>query len=94
MPLQRRLPKRGFNNVFRKVYTLINVGDLEVFDSGADIGLEQLKSKGLVRKNVKAGIKLLGDGELTKKLNISVDRVSKAAQEKVEKAGGSITLSS
>jgi large subunit ribosomal protein L15 len=93
MPLQRRLPKRGFTNIFRKSYSLINVGDLEAFDSGTEINLELLKAKGLVRKNIQVGIKLLGNGELTKKLNISVDRVSKSAKEKVENAGGTVTLS-
>lgn len=93
MPLQRRLPKRGFNNIFRKTYSLINVGDLEDLDSGTVINLEFLRSKGMVRKDVRDGIKLLGNGELTKKLTITVDKVSKSAQEKVEKAGGTVTLS-
>ncbi|MBF0456192.1 MAG: 50S ribosomal protein L15 [Magnetococcales bacterium] len=94
MPLQRRIPKRGFNNIFRKEYSLINIEDLEVFDAGSEINLEVLRAKGLVRKDIKAGIKLLGNGSLTKKLSISVDRISKSAQEKVEKAGGTVTLSS
>ena len=93
MPLQRRLPKRGFTNIFRKVYALVNVEALEVFDADTEVNLELLQAKGLVRKDVKAGVKLLGNGELTKKLNIHVDKVSKSAQEKVEKAGGTVTLS-
>jgi large subunit ribosomal protein L15 len=93
MPLQRRIPKRGFTNIFRKPRALINVGDLEVFDAGTDVNLELLHSKGMIRKDIKTGIKLLGNGELTKKLNISVDRVSKSAKEKVENAGGTVTLS-
>ncbi|MBF0382631.1 MAG: 50S ribosomal protein L15 [Magnetococcales bacterium] len=93
MPLQRRIPKRGFNNKFRKVYSLINVEDLEIFDDGSDVNLEQLQSRGLVRKDIGSGIKLLGNGNLTKKLNISVDKVSKSAKEKVENTGGTVTLS-
>ncbi|MBF0446119.1 MAG: 50S ribosomal protein L15 [Magnetococcales bacterium] len=93
MPLQRRLPKRGFNNIFRKVYALVNVEDLEVFDAGSEVNLELLQSRGMVRKDVSSGIKLLGNGNLTKKLNISVDKVSKSAKEKVENAGGTVTLS-
>jgi len=93
MPLQRRLPKRGFNNIFGKEFALVNVGDLEVFDADTKVDAEQLRSKGLIRKSVDSGIKLLGNGTLTKKLNISVDKVSKAAKEKVESAGGTVTLS-
>jgi large subunit ribosomal protein L15 len=93
MPLQRRLPKRGFNNIFRKVYSLVNVEDLEVFDADTEVTIELLKAKGLVRKDIRAGIKLLGNGTLTKKLTINVDRVSKTAKEKVENAGGTVTLS-
>ncbi|MBF0194289.1 MAG: 50S ribosomal protein L15 [Magnetococcales bacterium] len=93
MPLQRRLPKRGFNNIFRKEYALVNVEDLEAFDAGSEINLELLQSHGLVRKGINSGVKLLGNGNLTKKLNISVDKVSKTAKEKVENAGGTVTLS-
>jgi large subunit ribosomal protein L15 len=93
MPLQRRLPKRGFNNIFRKVYALVNVEDLEVFDTGTEVNIDLLQSRGMVRKDVKSGIKLLGNGNLTKKLIISVDKVSKSAKEKVENAGGTVTLS-
>ena len=93
MPLQRRVPKRGFTNIYKKIYSLVNIGDLEALDADTNVDLALLQAKGLVRKSVGAGIKLLGNGSLTKKLNITVDRVSKSAKEKVENAGGTVTLS-
>lgn len=92
MPLQRRLPKRGFNNIFRKIYALVNVGDLDRFESGTEVTAALLQESGLVRKNVGAGIKLLGQGTLTKNLNVVVDKASGTAKEKVEQAGGTVTL--
>tara|TARA_B100000965_G_C19467770_1_gene702700 strand:- start:302 stop:781 length:480 start_codon:yes stop_codon:yes gene_type:complete len=91
MPLYRRLPKRGFNNArFKKIYAVINVGQLdEVFEDGSLINEEALRSQGIVKGRYD-GIKILGSGNLSKKLNISVDKISISAKEKIEKAGGSI----
>lgn len=91
MPLFRRLPKRGFNNAnFRKMYELVNVGDLEArFESGATVDRESLTQAGLVRGGKKPlPIKVLGDGALTKKLTVQVDRFTKSAAEKITSAGG------
>lgn len=88
MPLQRRLPKRGFNNIFRKVIVAINVADLNAkFEDGAVVDAEALKSAGLV-KNYFDGIKILGNGELTKKLTVKADAFSESAKQKIEAAGG------
>lgn len=93
MPLQMRLPKRGFKNRFKKEFALVSVGDLEkFFDAGVEVNLDALRAAGLVKK-VFDGVKLLADGDLTKALKISVDRASAAAVAKVEAAGGQITLS-
>ena len=88
MPLQRRLPKRGFNNIFRKVIVAINVADLNAkFEDGAVVDAEALKSAGLV-KNYFDGIKILGNGELTKKLTVKANAFSETAKQKIEAAGG------
>ena len=87
MPLTRRLPKRGFTNIYRKEYATINVGDLNAFDDGVEVTSEILMEAGLVKK-VKAGVKILGGGELTKKLNVSVEKVTASAKEKIEAVGG------
>ena len=88
MPLQRRLPKRGFNNIFRKVIVAINVSDLNAkFENGAVVDAEALKSAGLV-KNYFDGIKVLGNGELTKKLTVKANAFSETAKQKIEAAGG------
>lgn len=87
MPLYRRLPKRGFNNIFAKQYVTINVADLERFEDGTVVTAELLKESGVVSK-VLDGIKILGRGELTKKLEVKVAKFSASAAEKVEKAGG------
>jgi large subunit ribosomal protein L15 len=89
MPLQRRLPKRGFEPLARKEYAVVNVGALEAFENGASVDAAALKAAGLVRK-LGDGVKLLGDGDLTRKLNVTVHRFSASAKEKVEKAGGTI----
>ncbi|NLE37040.1 MAG: 50S ribosomal protein L15 [Pirellulaceae bacterium] len=92
MPLVRRVPKRGFNNRWALVVAAVNVGDLEVaFDDGDDVNPETLKAKSLA-KHAYDVLKILGDGELTKKLNISAHRFSKSALEKIEKAGGQTTV--
>ena len=88
MPLQRRLPKRGFNNIFRKVIVAVNVADLNAkFEDGAVVDAEALKSVGLV-KNYFDGIKILGNGELTKKLTVKANAFSESAKQKIEAAGG------
>lgn len=89
MPLHRRLPKRGFNNVFKKVFGIINVKDLEVFDDNAVIDTQLLHDHGLVGKKFSL-IKLLGTGEISKKLTIKLSSVSESAKGKIEAAGGTI----
>lgn len=88
MPLQRRLPKRGFTNIFAKEIVTVNVSDLEAkFEDGADVDAAALINAGLIKK-VKDGVKVLGSGDLTKKLNVKANAYSKAAKEKIEAAGG------
>lgn len=87
MPLQRRIPKRGFNNIFATKYATVNVSDLDRFEDGATVNAETLKEIGLV-KNALDGVKILGNGEIAKKLNVSVKAYSASAKEKIEKAGG------
>ena len=87
MPLYRRLPKRGFNNKWSTIYTTINVGDLNKFEAGAEITPEILIEAGIV-KQVIDGIKILGDGELNKALNIKAHKFTKTAAEKIVAAGG------
>jgi hypothetical protein len=92
MPLIRRLPKRGFNNaVFHKRYAIVNLNDLNEFEAGAVVNEQLLRKSNLVRGHF-AGIKVLGDGELKHGLTVEADKVSAAAREKIEKAGGTITL--
>lgn len=87
MPLMRRIPKSGFKNIFRKEYATVNVGDLQQFEDGAIITVETLKAAGLVRK-LQDGVKILGTGELTRKLTVQVTRFTGSAKEKIESAGG------
>ena len=91
MPLFRRIPKRGFKCRNTKVIVSINISDLNRFEDGATVTVESLKEAGLV-KNSRDGIKVLGNGELTKKLTVQVNAASKAAVEKVEAAGGKIEV--
>ena len=92
MPLIRRIPKRGFNNAaFKTQYAVVNLADLENFDSGTTIDEATLRAAGLIRGTFD-GIKILGSGELTKNLTINATKVSASAREKIEKAGGSVTL--
>ena len=91
MPLQRRLPKRGFYNPFRKVFAEINVRDLKVFAADSLVDEELLRQSGLVRGQF-AGVKLLGDGEIDKPLTVKVDRCSAGARQKIEAAGGKIEV--
>jgi len=92
MPMPRRIPKRGFKNPNRVEAFPINVSLLEkMFDAGATVDLEVLRSKGIVPKLVET-VKILGEGELTKKLTLKVHRVSETAKSKIEAAGGSVTI--
>ncbi|MFH1624885.1 MAG: 50S ribosomal protein L15 [Pseudomonadota bacterium] len=87
MPLKRRLPKRGFTNIFKKRYALVNIKDLNAFGEGTVVDDSALIKQGLV-KGVYDGIKVLGDGEITYPLTVKVDRFSKTAKDKIEAAGG------
>lgn len=87
MPLQRRLPKRGFTSINKKDYNLINLRDLDCFDADTIISLELYGQTGLVKK-MKDGIKILADGELSKSLTVQAHKFSRAAVEKIEAAGG------
>lgn len=87
MPLVRLLPKRGFHNKFATVYTAVNVDKLEVFEDGAVVNTEALIRAGIVKK-VNDGVKIMGNGELTKKLTVQAAKFTKSAQEKIEAAGG------
>jgi len=89
MPLQRRIPKRGFTNVFAKEIAIVNVKDLERFDAGSTVDLESLVTSGLVSSKYKY-VKILGNGEITKALTVSVDKLSESARKKIEAAGGKI----
>jgi large subunit ribosomal protein L15 len=92
MPLIRRLPKRGFNNAaFHKRYAVVNVRDLNAFKAGTVVNEDLLRESNLVRGHF-AGIKILGEGELKHDLKVQVDKISTTAREKIEKAGGTITL--
>ena len=87
MPLYRRLPKRGFKNRNAKEIIAINLSALEVFDNGADVDVNALLEKGIINKTAD-GVKILGNGELTKKLNVKVNAFSASAKEKIEALGG------
>ena len=87
MPLQRRVPKRGFNNIFAKEYSIVNVSALEVFDDGAVVDATALAEKGLIRSATES-VKILGNGELTKKRTVNASAFSASAAEKIQKAGG------
>ncbi len=91
MPLHRRLPKRGFHNIFRKEYAAVNLRDLAPFEVGASVTPESLVEKGIIRK-IKDGIKILGSGELQHALHIRTHKISKSAEEKVRKAGGTVEM--
>ena len=87
MPLARRLPKRGFTNIFAKEYATVNVSALEAFEDGTEITVEFLKEQGVIKKALD-GLKVLGDGELTKKLSVKAVKFTKSAEEKIKNAGG------
>ena len=92
MPLIRQLPKIGFTNNFRKVYTTINVGELEVLEAGTTVTAELLKSKGLIAKVEPYGLKVLGNGTLTKSLNVQAAKFTDGAAKKITAAGGTIEV--
>lgn len=87
MPLYRRLPKRGFKNIFAKQYVTVNVEVLDKLDEGTEVTAEVLKENGIISKTLD-GVKILGRGEVTKKFNVKVAKLSASAKEKIEKAGG------
>ena len=91
MPLQRRLPKRGFNPLSRKEYALVNLRDLELFEAGSVVDIETLGKAGLVGQ-LKDGIKILGDGDLSKALTVKAHKFSQSAQEKIVAAGGTVEV--
>jgi large subunit ribosomal protein L15 len=91
MPLQRRLPKRGFTNIFKKEYAIINVGDLKDFAPNSTLDVEVLKKAGLV-KGRNDGVKILGNGEISHPVTIKVKKASKSAQRKIEAAGGRVEI--
>ncbi len=90
MPLQRRLPKRGFNNLFKRQFEIVNLSKLAKLQSAGPITLNVLKEKGLVRKL--EAVKILGNGELTGSLEVHAHKFSRSAQEKIEKAGGKAVI--
>lgn len=91
MPLYRRLPKRGFTNIFAKQIVEVNVERLNIFENGTEVTEALLKERGVVSKTLD-GVKILGNGELTKSLTVKVRRFSKSAKEKIEAAGGKVEV--
>ena len=92
MPLYRRLPKRGFNNIFATEYATVNVSDLEKrFEAGATVDAQSLIECGLLKKTLD-GVKVLGKGEITKALTVKVDAISESAKAKIEAAGGQVEV--
>jgi large subunit ribosomal protein L15 len=87
MPLHRRLPKRGFTNIFKKQIAIVNVSDLERFDTGATVDEAALRTAGLIKGSAD-GIKILGNGKLTKKLTVHANKFSEGARKQIEAAGG------
>ena len=87
MPLYRRVPKKGFTNIFRTEYATVNVGQLEVFDNGTVVTAAMLKEAKIIRKTLD-GVKVLGNGELTKKLTVEATKFTASAKEKIEALGG------
>ncbi|EFQ50196.1 50S ribosomal protein L15 [Lactobacillus iners] len=91
MPLYRRMPKRGFNNINRKEYAIINLNDLNKFETGSEVTIDSLKEAGIVKKEL-AGVKLLANGKLDVKLTVKVNKVSESAKKAVETAGGTVEV--
>ena len=92
MPLARRLPKRGFDNIWKKAYTVVNLGDLECLDDGTVVTLEYLLAEGLVSKAQPDGLKVLGNGTFTKKLTVKANKFSKSAEAKIKELGGEVEV--
>lgn len=92
MPLARRLPKRGFDNLWKKVYTVITLADLEQLEEGTVVTLEYLLSEGLVSKAQPDGLKVLGNGTLTKKLTVKANKFTKSAEAKIKELGGEVEV--
>ena len=92
MPLTRRLPQRGFNNLFRKEYSVVNVEELKALEDNTVVTEEVLKEKGILSKLSNYGLKVLGNGNINKALQVKAAKFSKSAIEKIEKAGGSIEV--
>ncbi|HSE14703.1 MAG TPA: 50S ribosomal protein L15 [Candidatus Deferrimicrobium sp.] len=92
MPLQRRLPKRGFVNVFREEMAVVNVKELNRFEPGSVVDVDALRREGMVKGACPGGVKLLGNGEVNRKLTVKVDRASKAAVGKIVAAGGTVEV--
>ena len=90
--LMRRLPKRGFNNKFAKEFSVINIDKLNSFDDGTVVDLMLLVETGMIKKVEAYGLKVLGDGELTKKLTVKAAKFTASAKEKIEKAGGTVEV--
>ncbi len=90
MPMQRRLPKRGFKPIARKEYAVVNLGQLEIFEAGTSIDMETLLKHGLIGSKVLDGVKVLATGDLTKSLSVKAHKFSAAAKEKIVAAGGTI----
>lgn len=91
LPLYRKLPKRGFNNIFSTEYAIVNVSDLDIFNDGDTVTIETLLEKRIIRKPYD-GLKVLGDGELNRKLNVRATIFSATAKEKIEAAGGTVEV--
>ncbi|MBQ8749720.1 MAG: 50S ribosomal protein L15 [Clostridia bacterium] len=92
MPLHRRLPKRGFTNVFKKEYSIVNVGDLNFVEDGAVIDEVFLYENRVIGDICKDGLKVLGNGEITKKVTIKCAKITESAKEKIEKIGGKVEV--
>ena len=91
LPLHRRVPKRGFTNIFRKHFAIVNVGELNRFEAGSAVSPTALEAAGLIRATPD-GVKILGDGELTRALTVSAHKFSKAAAAKIQAAGGAVEI--
>ena len=91
MPIHRRLPKRGFKNIFKKIYAIVNIRDLEKFESGSVVDEAALVREGLV-KGKRDGIKLLGQGEIDMPLTVKIHMISRSARAKIESAGGKVEV--
>lgn len=92
MPLYRRLPKRGFTNIFKKEYSIVNVGDLNFVEDGAIVDEAMLFENRVIGKMGKDGLKVLGNGEITKNITIKCAKITESAKEKIEKIGGKVEV--